>query len=348
MNPGLLLWRLLERRSPETQHRVWRVVRFAKRQPLMLYEGLTHADTLGRLVQWGELEPTALLPGLYFRETPSVRQLGSLRGFPLPKGPLLADATLEALRCDPIWGRRGERRGYHRTPEWVRTHIDLRDGNPLEHPGSSLKSNLAKFRQYSFALESTQDPRDLEVFYRDFYIPYTTGKFGPGAAVRGLEEFWQPLREGRLVWFSLEGRRLGAALMRRQRDRVLFESLGLLQDLSSRVRGVLFTAFYVEVIQWAVAQGVRWIELGGSRPLPGGSLLQYKAKYGAKLDPAPMRVKELHWRAIGDDPGVAAMLQRSPLLALDASGLHVVTADGVRRGADLLALDWTSGERAQD
>lgn len=251
--------------------------------PVARYEGRLHGSQAGaRLVAAG-LPPTAdfLADAVMAVErcepVPALASPLSLRD---PAFRCEADAAdIVAVELPWIW-RFCLPAGELRFPSWISQEIRAPAGCRLELPSRVRKEALRHARREAYEVEFLPARGLIDEFYRDFYRPYVSGRFGSAALVVDPGHFRAvggSMSLARLVsggeWIAGLLFQVAGATLR----------LGWFGSRSLPARAGASEVLDVRVIEHAATLGARRAVLGHSRPSLADGVVRYKARFGAEI-----------------------------------------------------------------
>jgi hypothetical protein len=172
------------------------------------------------------------------------------------------------------------------TYPWIRQQADLASEKYLRRQRGIERRYGQIVRNRAYERRFSQASSDLELFHRIFHLPHILARHADLAAVRTLSQLNKALPSGFLlqVW---RGSRWVSGLVaeRVSADKICPLAVGLHRDFpEERQKGAVAAAYYF-LFQWARKNGVRIVDLGGSRPHLMDGVFYHKSLWGAQ----PMR-----------------------------------------------------------
>jgi len=301
------------------------------RGSLALLEGVSRVDGAAlRVAVALSRDAEAYWSGLLFEGAPARRVVGELRGpFGFARA-ALPDADLTLLRLHRLARRRARAHGFLAVPAWVQTSLDT--SRPLdaiaEGPRSgrsSRKNDIRRTRKAGFSAVLASGADEVHHFFDEWCLPFTRTRFGAGAIAMGRDWIRQVARICDVMWIEQAGARVGGALLE-PRGRELRNLAFGVRD-PAVVRDGVLTACYWLMIEHAVREGYRALQLGSSRPVLSDGVLRHKLKWGGVLTP----VRQWDYFAIGvarDNPTARAILAAHPLIAENETDRFVAVTTG--------------------
>jgi hypothetical protein len=226
------------------------------------------------------------------------------------------DADVVAVELPWLW-RFAMPPGGLRFPSWVSQEIRAPDGGLLAVPGAVRKEALRLSRREAYEVDFSRDGESIDAFYRDYYRPYVTQRFGTGALVVDLDRFRAVSRDMSLARLSAGGAWIAGMLFRISGATL---HLGWFGSRTQPARAGASEVLDVRVIEHAAAAGARRAVLGHSRPSLADGVVRYKARFGAEI-----RMPRFPQRVVGIDlrrpaPEVAAALDAARFVSFPRGG----------------------------
>lgn len=176
-----------------------------------------------------------------------------------------------------------------RFPSWVSQEIRAPHGGALELPPGVRKEAMRHLRRENYTVDFADAASHVDAFYRDFYRPYVTQRFGARALVVDLQRFRAVGRGMSLARLHAHGHWVAGMLFRRAGTTL---QLGWFGSRTAPARAGASEVLDLHVIEHAAALGARRAVLGHSRPSLADGVVRYKARFGAVMRPTrfPQRV----------------------------------------------------------
>ena len=300
--------------------------------PVTILHGQTRLGKRSGTVVTAGSEPWIdYLPDRFFEGSPQQECVGKvpLWAVPCALERLSSSADLVIARVDKLSARLLFNASYLRVPEWVNLWLTVPDDlNSLQRGNRrrNVKNDLRRIRQNGLLYDISHADADLDVFYKDFYVPFVSRRFGKHGYIRNVHALRQHFRQGGLLWVLRNGQRIAAGIFHRQGT--VLHSLGIgTIDGSYDVAnlGALIATYYYS-IKHAHAVGCKEINFGGTRPVLSDGRLRYKRKWGMRLVEQTESYYEflVYWERL--DESVFSFLSHTPLVFRDRDKLSAVTA----------------------
>ena len=238
----------------------------------------------------------------------------------------LADVDLAlAVVPLPLAGVLADRR-FLRVPTVVEFATDSTSAIDLGRASKTLRYDMRKALAAGFTARLSQDPADLERFYREFYLPMLARRFGQSGRPAPMLTLRRRLRAGGLVWLDHDGRTVAGEVFEIRGDTLHLLAHGRRATGDPKLDGLVQLAADRATMEIGSRRGCRTIDLGAAMPLLGSGLFARKRAYGATVRPRASATHELliGWRRCG--PAVQTFLGRAPLAIRRGDGLEAVTA----------------------
>ena len=174
------------------------------------------------------------------------------------------------------------------TYPWVRQRTDLA-GDTYRHRRRGIEGGCGRsVRRYGFQCRLSRDPADLEVFHFMYHLPHIVARHGDRAAARTLPQLKSALRSGFLLQVWQGDRWVSGLLAQRVGPECIYPlATGLHPDYFAEWQnGALAAACYF-LFRWARDNGLRIVDLGGSRPHLMDGVFRHKALWAASPQPEP-------------------------------------------------------------
>lgn len=191
------------------------------------------------------------------------------------------------------------------------------------------RNDMRKAQKYGYEYEISHSGTDLEMFYRDMYLPTMEKRHGELAALLPRREAYQLLRHGWLFLTKRDGVYVAGGLCHTQRGILEFKEMGVLDGDEQLMREGAVGAMNYLRIRWAHQEGFKGVNLGECWPYLSG-IFQSKRKWGAVVS-IPSHEHKRIWIGIHrNTPAVSHFLKSNPCVIVDSKGeLHglIVTCD---------------------
>ena len=209
-------------------------------------------------------------------------------------------------------------------PLWITTVADSFE-SIHETNNRSLTRDLKLIRKKGLSCVESVSPDDLWYFWERMYVPYAENRYAEQALLETKEEFAEQVADGCLKLFFVvhEGRRVAGGTLSTRREIPRFRYLGILDaDPEVRKLGAL-SAVYVYILDWALRNGHKEVNLGGVRPFLKDGVLQFKKKFNMKLQEGGYK-RILYINPVSTGKAVTAGLISNPFVCVDG-GVFVAT-----------------------
>lgn len=306
---------------------LWRSVRLIKANPVVRHVGLTRAGVPGSMIVAGLGPADEYLPRLFFSGETERTGLGHVPVSQLSRRlrEWRKDADLTVARVDVALARTLFGPEYLEVPEWVRSVAEVPETMAgLSNRSNSLRQDLRLTRKYGYTAVESRSETDVVEFYETMFRPHTLARHESAEYLKSLREIILAWHKGVLLWILLDGRRV-AGIIVSARDGILkLEALGTLTADETLLRKGVLSAAYLRSFEYARQIGCTQVDFGATRPSLNDSLLRYKRKWGATLDPQSANYFRLLTYWPKTTPSITAMLNAFPLVFKDRGELSVV------------------------
>jgi hypothetical protein len=288
--------------------------------PVVRYEGRLHGSGQpGSVVAAGLAPTTDFIAGALLEV--ERRELRHTLNSPLSlSGPEFqleaAAADVVAVELPWLW-RFALPAGGLRFPSWISQEIRAPDGGALAVPAAVRKEAMRLSRRESYEVDFPGDGADIDAFYRDYYRPYVTRRFGTGALVVDPARFRAVSRGMSLARLRAGGEWIAGMLFRVAGPTL---HLGWFGASTLPARAGASEVLDVRVIEHAARAGARRAVLGHSRPSLADGVVRYKSRFGAeiRMPRFPQRVVGLEARR--PTPEVAQALDAARFVSFPRGG----------------------------
>jgi hypothetical protein len=218
-----------------------------------------------------------------------------------------AGADVVAVELPWLW-RFALPAGGLRIPSWISQELRAPAGGVLAVPNAVRKEAQRHARREAYEVDICRGGAEIDAFYRNYYQPYVTQRFGTGALVVDLARF-RAVSQGMSLARLHAGGEWVAGMLFRISGRTLH--LGWFGSRAFPARPGASEALDVRVIEHAAAAGASRAVLGHSRPSLADGVVRYKSRFGAEI-----RMPRFPQRVIGIE---ARRASAEVAMALDAA-----------------------------
>ena len=166
---------------------------------------------------------------------------------------------------------------------WISQRTDL-TGARYRRRRRGIENGFGRLvRKHGYRYRLTQAESDVEEFYRLQYWPHAAARWGVQAAIRSIGQLKRAVRRGFLLQVWLGDRwTSGIVFQRVGGDALYLVALGMDPScLETWQRGTLEACCYF-TFQWALANGIRTVEFGGSLPHLQDGVFHHKTLWAAE------------------------------------------------------------------
>lgn len=178
----------------------------------------------------------------------------------------------------PLWAAAMPAAGPVRIPAWIRQELFITGAAHL--PREVEKEVARHIRRHGYAMDLTNTPQDMRVFFHDFYRPYVQSRFRHEACLADERVFMQKCQKQTLARLHVGNRWVAGMLIRRQGAHIRLGWFGANTDPPSPGSSEVLDTL---VIRHARSNGVTRVIMGDSRPCLADGVVRYKAKFGALI-----------------------------------------------------------------
>lgn len=192
-----------------------------------------------------------------------------------------ADADLFVARVPRRVSDRHFDDNWLRLPESVACTAELDAAGELAHRHrKSTTSNRNRVQQSGLNWRTTRSPADLHRFYDDYYLPFTSARFGAQACPRSRLRLARAVHRGGLMWVTHEGRDIYGCVFDVRGDTLHLISSGTLQGSNAYDHTGVLSAHYVFAAELLAHLGLRRVDFGACRACIGDGILLHKKRWG--------------------------------------------------------------------
>jgi hypothetical protein len=172
---------------------------------------------------------------------------------------------------------------------WLRASLDVSVSPDLilKRTTKYRRKNVSKVKKLNFEYQVGCDPADLEPFYYEMYLPYTTERFRDRAFIPppdSMRELFE--NNGQLLCVEYEGQSVTACLGAFRKYGETFSALflGVHQDGTPAAKQDAIVALYWHIINWAHAQHLRRVDFGRNRARLDDGVFEFKRRWGMRFE----------------------------------------------------------------
>jgi hypothetical protein len=181
------------------------------------------------------------------------------------------------------------------------------------------RNDMRKAQKYGYEYEISRSETDLEMFYRDMYLPTMEKRHGELAALLPRREAYQLLRYGWLFLTKRDGVYVAGGLCHTRQGILEFKEMGVLDGDEQLMREGAVGAMNYLRIRWAHQEGFKGVNLGECWPYLSG-IFQSKRKWGAVVSIPSHEHKQIWIGIHRNTPAVSQFLKSNPCVIVDSSG----------------------------
>jgi hypothetical protein len=172
---------------------------------------------------------------------------------------------------------------------WLRTLLDVSGSmdSVLKRMTRHRRQDLTKVKKLDFRYRLSQAPADFDLFYNRMHVPFITERYQdraiipPAAVQRKLFE-----KRGKLLCVEYEATSTAACMgiLRRYNKTFSAVQLGIDQDQSHMLKEGVIVALYWQIISWAHANGLHFVDFGRTRARVSDGLFLFKHRWGMQFE----------------------------------------------------------------
>jgi hypothetical protein len=181
------------------------------------------------------------------------------------------------------------------------------------------RNDMRKAEKFGYEYEISHRETDLEMFYRDMYLPTMQKRHGELAALLPRREAYQLLRHGCLFLSKRDGMYVAGGLCYVRQGILEFKEMGVLNGDEQLMREGAVGAMNYLRIRWAHQEGYKGVNFGECWPYLSG-IFQSKRKWGAVVSIPSHEHKQIWIGIHRNTPAVSQFLKCNPCIILDGKG----------------------------
>ncbi len=299
--------------------------------PVVWLRGPTHSSgQTGTMLVAGHDPWVGYLPNRFFIGEPQRELVGNV---PLRELPALLDhlgesADLTIVRADRLSAKKFFGKDYLAVPEWIDMRLAVPGGlDELVRCNRSIREDMRLVRNHKLQPLITENEERFDEFYDSMYVPFSRGRHGAMAMIKGRQELRRFIRKGGILWVMRGNQLLAGVLYERKNDILNLLALGMATgELPLKKRGIM-AALYYYTIQHARQLGFAEVNFRAARPSLHDGLFRYKRKWGNALFDNPNSYYDLlvRWNCVNGV--VKDFFSHTGLIFRDEGRLSAIYAD---------------------
>ena len=181
-----------------------------------------------------------------------------------------------------FYRRFGRQEGFY-IPCWIYGEIDLAVAPMRIKRSKTLKTDLSKIRKNHFQYEITRDKDQLDHFYRNMYVPYTTKAYGDRANLHSYENLKGHFSCGELLFVKNDIEHVAGTLLVFEDNTVRAKVLGVKDGNMRYLKAGAVAALYYYMFLYLKEKGYKNVNVGASRAFLKDGVLVFKKRRGMRL-----------------------------------------------------------------
>lgn len=304
------------------------------RQELAEWVGISGGEPV-RVVTWGKREDRRLLFDILFDAVPSPRWLGpaSLADVARSAAELSGDADMLIAETTPALAPILRRQGFLIVPSQVRFGRSPADLLAAQAAADeSLRSDLRRVRRAGYRIELwPYTPAHCVTLYDGYILPHARVRFSEDASPVPFDWLERMFRVGQAVAILAPGAvEPDVVCLTLVRGRTLcVVSIGTRDGDLGVLRAGGLAALYDFVIRSAHERGMRWIDLGRSRPWRKEGVAHFKWKWGYRPMHDHTMTLEYAVKILRPASAAARRLAEQQVIVRDGHRFLVMSAQGL-------------------
>lgn len=171
------------------------------------------------------------------------------------------------------------------TPIWITQELSIPDDLDTMLSGKkygSIRRIVNRAQRMDFNYYFTRDEADFDLFYHQMYVPLIVNRHKESGYVEPFESLHWWFKRGGLIMITQSGAPVAASLVAKTKQKGLFVDIGVLDADQELIQTGIQTITVWSMIQWFFSQGVRLLDMGGSKALRSNGVFVFKHRWGAK------------------------------------------------------------------
>ena len=201
-------------------------------------------------------------------------------------------------------------------PVWVDGTADL-PLKPEIRKKKTLKSDLQKIKKNAFEFEVVQDREQFDDFYYNMFTPFIRKAHGDSAYILPYEKMKKQCKDekGELLLIKKGHAYIAGMLILYTKNTPRLKSLGIRDGNLAYVKDGVISALYHFSLQYLENKGFSTVSYGFSRGFLRDGVLQYKKKWGHRVDTISVNIFAL--RVLSFTEATKAFLKNNPFIVED-------------------------------
>jgi len=170
------------------------------------------------------------------------------------------------------------------TPIWITQELSIPDDLDTMLSGKkygSIRRIVNRAQRMDFNYHFTHNEADFDLFYHQMYVPLIVSRHKESGYVEPFESLHWWFKRGGLIMITRSGTPVAASLVARTKQKGLFVDIGVLGADQELIQTGIQTITVWSMIQWFFSQGVRLLDMGGSKALRSNGVFVFKHRWGA-------------------------------------------------------------------
>ncbi len=180
--------------------------------------------------------------------------------------------------------------------------------------------------RYGLGCILSEEPSDLSTFYHQMYLPNSAARFGKLAVTNEFSQMQEFLKRGGfLLFITRNGEKIAGGLCSVGKNRLTGYRCGVLNGDEKLMECGAMTAIYYYLVDYAVINGLRELDILDSKPFLNDGVYRYKGSWGAVAEPFEDKyVRTIHYICGGRLHEVASFFQACPTIVMSNGSLRAI------------------------
>ena len=171
-------------------------------------------------------------------------------------------------------------------PIWIKQELSISSDLETMLSGGKfgpIRRLINRAQRMDFSYRFTRDEADFDLFYHQMYVPLIVNRHKESGYVEPYESLYWWFNRGGLILSTRNGKPVAGILVATTKEKGLFVDIGVLDADPELIRLGIQTITIWSMIQWFFSQGVRRIDMGGSKALRSNGVFIFKHRWGATV-----------------------------------------------------------------
>jgi len=169
-------------------------------------------------------------------------------------------------------------------PEWIDMEVDT--SRPLGHIYNNFshgaKRDIKKIEKFGFDYEVTKDPKKIDNFYYNMFLPHINEKHSEETPKNYLRYIKSLSKEIEVILIKEKGKDVCGGMIEQRGNKSRLPSMGVLNSDMDLIKKCVISALYYFHIVYAKERNIKSLDYGETRAFLNDGCFQFKRKWGLK------------------------------------------------------------------